>query len=179
MLFRKAIRTLLLGLTLPVLFSASAYAQGAAPGSDMSNGKAYGAWKVKCDTPPGSASERCIVVQNVVDDQSPDITLVVSIYKTADGKSQMMRVVAPLGVLLPSGLGLRIDETDIGRVGFVRCFTSGCAAEVRIEDGLLDQLKNGKTAMFIVFKTPEQGVGVPIVLDGFSAAYDNLPNVAQ
>ena len=32
-----------------------------------------------------------------------------------------MRVVAPLGVLLPSGLGLKIDNAELGRAGFVRC----------------------------------------------------------
>ena len=31
------------------------------------------------------------------------------------------RVVAPVGVLLPSGLGLKIDQADVGRAGFVRC----------------------------------------------------------
>ena len=44
--------------------------------------------------------------------------LTVIVLKTADQKSRLMRVVAPLGVLLPSGLGLKIDQADIGRAGF-------------------------------------------------------------
>ena len=55
-----------------------------------------------------------------------------------------LRVVAPLGVLLPSGLGLKIDQTDIGRAGFVRCLTTGCVAEVVMDDKLLDELRAGK-----------------------------------
>ena len=48
-----------------------------------------------------------------------------------------MRVVAPLGVLLPSGLGLKIDHADIGRAGFVRCLPNGCIAEVVMDDALI------------------------------------------
>jgi len=41
-----------------------------------------------------------------------------------------MRMVAPLGVLLPSGLGPKLDNQDAGRAGFVRCLPNGCVAEV-------------------------------------------------
>jgi invasion protein IalB len=41
----------------------------------------------------------------------------VIVLKTADQKSKLMRVVAPLGVLLSSGLGLKIDQVDVGRAG--------------------------------------------------------------
>ncbi len=42
----------------------------------------------------------------------------------------LLRVVAPLNVLLPAGLGLKVDDADIGRAGFVRCLPNGCVAEV-------------------------------------------------
>ncbi len=29
--------------------------------------------------------------------------------------------------------------------------------------------------MFIIFQTPEEGIGVPISLDGFSEGFDALP----
>ena len=44
-----------------------------------------------------------------------NVGLTVIVLKTADKKSRLMRVVAPLGVLLPSGLGLKIDNTNVGR----------------------------------------------------------------
>ena len=63
-----------------------------------------------------------------------NVGLTVIVLKTADQKSRLMRVVAPLGVLLPSGLGLKIDKADIGRAGFVRCLPNGCIAEVVMDD---------------------------------------------
>ena len=67
--------------------------------------------------------------QYLAAEDRPNLTLVVIVLKTADNRGYLLRVVAPLGVLLPSGLGLKIDQTDIGRAGFVRCLTTGCVAE--------------------------------------------------
>jgi len=70
-----------------------------------------------------------------------------------------MRVLAPLGVLLPNGLGLRINQADVGRAGFVRCLPNGCVAEVVMDDNLVKQLRTGTSATFIV-ATPPVGTSV-------------------
>ena len=67
----------------------------------------------------------------------------------------------------PPASASRSTTTDIGRAGFVRCLPNGCVAEVILEDKLLDQLETGKTATFIIFQTPEEGIGIPISLNGF------------
>jgi invasion protein IalB len=72
-------------------------------------------------------------MQSVMAEDRPNVGLTVIVLKTADQKSRLMRVVAPMGVLLPPGLGLKIDQTDAGRAGFVRCLTTGCVAEWRCE----------------------------------------------
>ena len=132
-------------------------------------------WQVRCDTPAGAQGEQCVLMQFVTAEDRENVGLTVIILKTADKKSRIMRILAPLGVLLPSGLGLKIDEADLGRAGFVRCLPNGCVAEVILEDKLLDQLKTGKTATFIIFQTPEEGIGIPISLNGFGPGFDALP----
>ena len=132
-------------------------------------------WQVRCDTPPGAQQEQCALVQAVTASDRPNVALSVLVLRTADQKSRLLRVIAPLGVLLPSGLGLKIDDKDIGRAGFVRCLTTGCVAEVVMDDNLLGQLKGGKNATFIVFQTPEEGVGVPVSLNGFGPGVEALP----
>src|SRR4051812_41497097 len=136
---------------------------------------AFGDWQLRCETPAGAKAEQCALVQNVAAEDRPNVTLLVIVLKTADGKSRLLRVVAPLGVLLPAGLGLKIDQADVGRAGFVRCLTTGCVAEVVMEDTLIDQLKKGQTATFIVFQTPEEGVGIPVSLNGFAPGFEGLP----
>ena len=135
----------------------------------------HGDWQIRCDTPPGAQSEQCALIQSVVAEDRSNAGLTVIVLKTADQKSRLMRVVAPLGVLLPSGLGLKLDNQDVGRAGFVRCLPNGCVAEVVMDDKLLGQLKTAKTATFIIFETPEEGIGFPLSLNGLAEGYDKLP----
>ena len=135
----------------------------------------HGDWQIRCDTPPGAQAEQCALIQSVVAEDRSNAGLTVIVLKTADQKSKLMRVVAPLGVLLPSGLGLKLDNVDVGRAGFVRCLPNGCVAEVVMDDKLLGQLRSAKTATFIIFETPEEGIGFPLSLNGLGEGYDKLP----
>jgi invasion protein IalB len=148
------------------------------PGAALAQGvvkSVHGDWQIRCDTPPGAQSEQCALVQSVTAEDRPNVGLTVIVLKTADQKSRLLRVLAPLGVLLPSGLGLKIDNVDIGRAGFVRCLPNGCVAEVIMDDNLVAKLRTGTTATFIIFQTPEEGIGIPMSLKGFGEGYDKLP----
>ena len=134
----------------------------------------FGEWQIRCDTPPGAQSEQCVLLQSVQAEDRPNVGLTVIVLKTSDQKSRLLRVLAPLGVLLPAGLGLKIDDQDIGRAGFVRCLPNGCVAEVVMDETLVGRLKTGKLATFIIFQTPEEGIGVPLSLNGFGPGFDAL-----
>ena len=131
-------------------------------------------WEMRCETPPGASRETCALVQSVAAEDRPNINLVVIAFKTADGKNRLMRIISPLGVLIPKGIGLRIDSVDVGSTGFVRCLPTGCVAEVIMDDKLIDQLKTGKTATFIIFQTPEEGIGIPLTLGGFKDGFEQI-----
>jgi invasion protein IalB len=166
---RRAGLALALGGALATIAAAGpALAQGAVKSQ-------HADWQIRCDTPPGAKSEQCALIQNVTAEDRPNVGLSVIVLKTADKKQRILRVLAPLGVLLPSGLGLKVDQTDVGRTPFVRCLPNGCVAEVVLDDKLAEQLRKGSTATFIVFQTPEEGIGIPIALKGFSEGFDKLP----
>src|ERR1035441_4023815 len=57
-------------------------------------------WQIRCDTPPGAKAEQCALIQSVTAEDRANVGLTVIVLKTADAKSRLMRVVAPLGVLL-------------------------------------------------------------------------------
>jgi len=80
------------------LAAAPAFAQGVVKNT-------FGDWQLRCETPAGAKNEQCAIVQNVAAEDRPNLTLLVIVLKTADGKSRLLRVAAPLGVLLPAGLG--------------------------------------------------------------------------
>jgi invasion protein IalB len=135
----------------------------------------HGDWQIRCDTPPGAQGEQCVLIQSVTAEDRPNIGLTVIILKTADKKSRIMRVIAPPGVLLPSGLGLKVDNAELGRAGFVRCVPNGCVAEVVMDDNLIGKMRTGQSATFIIFQTPEEGIGFPISLKGLGEGFDKLP----
>lgn len=135
----------------------------------------YGDWQMSCDTPPGASAEQCAIIQNVMAEDQPNVGLSVIVLRTADREARLLRVLAPLGVLLPNGLGLNVDGEDMGRVAFVRCLPNGCVAEVVLDDSLIETLSNGESAIFVVFKTPEEGIGIPVSLNGFDEGFAQLP----
>jgi invasion protein IalB len=148
------------------------------PGQALAQGtvrSVHNDWQIRCDTPPGAQAEQCALMQSVTAEDRPNIGLTVIILKTADKKTRLMRVIAPPGVLLPSGLGLKIDNAEIGRAGFVRCVPNGCVAEVIMDDNLISKLRTGQTATYIIFQTPEEGIGFPMSLKGFGEGFDKLP----
>jgi invasion protein IalB len=167
-----ALRSLAAGAAIAAVALAGAATQAAAQGAVKS---VHSDWQVRCDTPPGAQGEQCALIQSVTAEDRANVGLTVIVLKTADQKSRLMRVVAPVGVLLPSGLGLKIDQVDVGRAGFVRCLPNGCVAEVVMDDTLIKQMRAGQTATFIIFQTPEEGIGFPMSLKGFGEGYDKLP----
>jgi invasion protein IalB len=150
-------------------------------------------WELRCEQQQGR-EEQCILYQNVADEKDSSINIVAVVLRIAEqsaGAGQatrkpVLRVIAPLGVLLPRGLGLRVESAtekgadgkpvvrDIGSTGFVKCVPSGCVAEVEIDDKLHNELKNGSTATFIIFDKPNEGRGLPLVLNGYERGLQAL-----
>ncbi len=148
-----------------------AIAQGAPVTPDGGTVKAqHGDWQVVCKAPPpGSKSEVCALVQSVTAEDRNNVGLTVYFQKFSDG-TRVLRVFAPLGILLPKGIGLKIDNKDIGNAPFLRCHSFACYAQVVADEALIGQMRSGKQAVFIIFQTEEQGIGIPITLAGFGEA---------
>lgn len=136
----------------------------------------FGHWTIRCEMPQGAKTEQCALVQSVAAEEHPGVSAVVIVLKSAENAGgKILRVVVPLGILLPAGLGLRIDDTDVGRTGFMRCIATGCVAEVVMDEALTNKLRVGDTAFFVIFQNSEEGIGLPVTLSGFSAGIDALP----
>jgi invasion protein IalB len=134
----------------------------------------HGDWQVVCrPPPPGAKNEVCGAVQSVTAEDNQNVGLTVIVQKHTDGKLTM-RVVAPLGVFLGKALGVQVDSNHEGHVPFDRCLAVGCQAQLLLEPALLGKLKVGKTLVFIIYRTQEVGVGIPISLAGFDQALAGL-----
>ena len=142
----------------------------------------HGAWQIQCGTAPPDAGadqagkKSCGMVQITHSEKNEKIGLSLVIIKTKQGDKDviMMRVMAPIGVYLPTGVALEIDGAAVGRVPFTRCRPQICEALAEASPETLGKMKKGTIANFIVYEAPGLGVPMKISLKGFSEALDNL-----
>jgi invasion protein IalB len=164
---RRILSAVLVGMA--VMPPASAATQ-ALPGDPVTN---FGAWQLQCNLPRGPGRQ-CGLVQISHQDQNQAMSAQIVMVRL-DKDGLLMRIVAPLGILLPSGAGLRIDGTDIGRTGFVRCVPSGCIAEVTVQKPLRDQLIKGTDAVLTLHQTEDAGIDLSFRLAGLDKGLAALP----
>ncbi|EJF88223.1 invasion associated locus B family protein [Bartonella melophagi] len=135
----------------------------------------YGAWTKVCSLPPGTSNIQCEITQDVRTQERRDITFRVTFHKLPKNQETLMRVFVPIRVELRSGIGIKIDDKNIGKIEYRRCLGDNCVAEALLKEDVLKLFLNGKTATYFIFTTPEKGVGGLIDLRGLSEAYVDLP----
>lgn len=156
-------------------FAGGAAAQGqVGPGQDGTVKAQHGDWQIVCrPPPPGAKNETCALVQSVAAEDRNNVGLTVYFQRFSNGQ-QVLRVFSPLGVLLPPGLGLRIDGKDVGSAPFLRCHNFACYAQVVADATLIERMSNGQSAVFIIYQTEEAGIGIPVSLKGFAEGLKGL-----
>ena len=132
----------------------------------------HGDWQVLCDQGQTSG-DACFMVQTVDVQQTGKRILAAAILKSQDGNA-VMRITVPLGVLLPKGLALGIDGTEVGQIGFVACFAEGCMTQVQLKPEVLAQLKAGSKAVVTVYDIDSKAAELPLSLSGFTAAFGDF-----
>lgn len=135
-----------------------------------------GQWKVQCEEVPATsgqpAGRQCGMIQVTKSEKNPKASLTLVIVSTKQNGKQLynMRVIAPIGVFLPTGVALEIDGNAVGRVPFTRCMPQICMAFAEASPDTLSKLKKGKLANFIIYEAPGIGLPMKLSLEGFSAS---------
>lgn len=174
---KPTVRRILRAVLLAISFSTPILAGMPSGQAQDKTTEKFGDWEVSCGTPPGSSEKKCALVQSVIDEERSNVGLRIVFLLGSKGE-RVLRVVAPLGVLLPFGLGLRIDDEPIGDkpIPFIRCRPLGCISEIVVKDALMEKLKTGKQALFIIVETKEEGRAIPVSLSGFTKGFTHLTN---
>jgi len=139
-----------------------------------------GKWKVQCETPPAPEGQQpvrqCGMVQTAQNEKNPKATLTLVLVKTETGDKSIinMRVIAPIGVFLPTGVALEIDGNAVGRVPFTRCMPQVCMAFAEASPETLGKMRKGSEANFIIYEAPGIGLPMKLSLEGFSASLEAL-----
>ncbi len=138
------------------------------------DGQVFQDWMVKCEAAEG-VPERCVAFQNIVVTQSRQQLLTVAVGYLGPKGEPWVVLTVPLGVLLQSGVALKVDEGPRFDAAFKICTAKGCEAGISPEDDVLWLLETGLVARiaFLDGITGRQ-ITVPVSLKGFSAAFQTL-----
>ncbi len=140
-----------------------------------------GAWVVQCtELPAAQGGKSCGMIQNTKNDKDDRIALSVVVSRVKrDGKATtFMRILAPIGVYLPTGIPMEIDGAALKtRMQFSRCLPRMCEGFGEASPETLAKFKKGTKAVFYLYDRPGNGYPMPISLEGFGqalAALDKL-----
>ena len=156
---------LVVGLLFAMLFGSPVAAASATEKS--------GAWNIACNDTEPDGKVHCALLQNSLADD-PAVGISVVILYPADGSVPLIRILAPLGVLLPSGLNINVDGKFGKKIDYLRCFKDGCYAEEQMKGGLLQSFIRGNRAIVAIASKPGKSYSIPIDLTGFSKGLRKL-----
>lgn len=134
-------------------------------------------WEVRCI----EGTDTCAMSQigKTGDGQS---ALQITIQRISGAKTEQgakihaaMTVQTPLGVLIPYGVRLKIDNDEVVRFSLARCIPGGCVSRAPMLEEAVTKMKKGTKVVFGYFLDRE--VLVDVSLSGFTAAYNSLEEV--
>ncbi len=133
----------------------------------------HGSWVFECSPANVPSGEFCTMQQVLSNADSDRVLLAVTIAFHPQRGEPMMVAITPLGVELPVGLGLKVDDGPQLAVPFTLCNQGGCRANAPLEDPFLGSLKTGGQLQ-VSYAVQGQRLDAPVSLDGFTAAYGRL-----
>lgn len=138
----------------------------------------HGKWEVQCtELPAEQGGKSCGMIQNAKNDKDERIALSVVVSRVKrEGKAiTFMRILAPIGVYLPTGIPIEIDGAALkSRMQFSRCLPRMCEGFGEASPETLAKFKKGTDATFYLYDRPGNGYPMKISLEGFGAALTAL-----
>jgi len=135
----------------------------------------HGDWVLQCPKQKDPKAERpCSLVQHHIDEKSK--SPVVSIIFGQGGEPVSLHAIVwvPLGVALPLGMSLQIDDAEASKWRFRYCVPRGCLVTSKISPELRKRLEAGAKANIGFYLFNGQKIVVPASLKGITAGLKAL-----
>lgn len=129
-------------------------------------------WEASCNGGGRREALNCRIEQRVVMSNTGQLLTAVSVQLPADASQPTMLIQTPLGLSLPAGLKLSIDENEVLSLPLRTCEASGCYADTPVSDDLVAAMQRGQTLTVTFEDVRQNQIGVPVSLFGFTAALE-------
>lgn len=145
----------------------------------VEDGDSFGNWLVRCG-PDGTASEQgCFLFQNLVLKEGGQRVLQVAVGFVDNAPEPIALLSLPLGISLPPGAKMSIDDEQRYDLQIERCEANGCRAGLKLSSILLKSFRTGNSLSVLFHDAQRRPIEVPLSLEGFSAGYNALFDVAE
>ena len=98
----------------------------------------------------------------------------VSVRVPPSGSQPVMMVQVPVGLFLPAGINVRIDEQPPLQLVIQTCDLKGCYAGSPVSADMLKAMKAGKQLGVEFQNLSKQAITVPLTLTQFAEAYRSI-----
>jgi len=131
-------------------------------------------WVSRCASDARQGSLECAVEQVVYLSKTGQLVAAVTIRVPADTRQPTMAVQVPVGLYLPAGVGLRIDDGKPLVLALQTCDLKGCYAATPVSPALLAELKAGKMLTVSFQNLNKESIKIPLQLANFAEAYQRI-----
>jgi invasion protein IalB len=135
---------------------------------------AGGGWISKCVSESRQSPVECSMEQTVVLTNTGQLLASLLVRVPTDTHQPVMMVQLPVGLYLPAGLNLQVDDGKPQPIPLQTCDVKGCYAGTQISAELIASLKTGKRLTLTFQNLAKNNVVVPIALDNFADAYQRI-----
>ncbi|HXN67655.1 MAG TPA: invasion associated locus B family protein [Bradyrhizobium sp.] len=156
--------------TAPAPATAAAQAEAAPP----ANAAAPPGWAARCSSASRDAPLECAMEQTAVLSKTGQLIVLVNIRVPSDTHTPVALVQLPLGLNLPAGAKLQVDDGNAVDLQIQTCENRGCFASTPIAPEFLAALKSGKQLKVSFQNLAKETATIPMPLTDFAAAYDKI-----
>jgi invasion protein IalB len=131
-------------------------------------------WIARCTSPSRDAPLECAIEQNAVLTKTGQTIVLINIRIPTDTRTPVALLQLPLGLNLPVGAKLQVDEGKAVDLQIQTCENRGCYASTPIAPDLLASLKSGKQLKVSFQNMAKETIAIPMPLNDFATAYDKI-----
>jgi invasion protein IalB len=152
-----------------LLFAGFVFGAALAVTAAPEDGETFDNWTVKCEPGKDGAPAQCFIFQNLILREGGQRVLHIAVGYSPDHPEPVVLLTLPLGISLPPGISLQVDQHTPFKFPVERCEPTGCRAGIKLDADRLDTFKTGTDAKVTFHDANRQPVTLPLSLKGFNA----------
>jgi invasion protein IalB len=131
-------------------------------------------WIARCTSISRDAPLECAVEQTAVLTKTGQLIVLINIRVASDTRTPIAVVQLPLGLNLPAGARLQVDDGKTSDLQIQTCEQRGRYANIPIAADMLTAMKSGKQLKVSFQNLAKEIITIPMPLADFAAAYDKI-----